>query len=841
MFDHCSFKQLGTGGGIIARNCWFFLFNECFLHCSGSGDAISSQFVENPSVPEFGNFAGLWTVSNSLIDDAANGIRWTGGAVVNLVVRDTAIQNCTSYGFYGDAGSIQTLTLDNAYFENVDYSGVSFIKSDDTAIEKLYMQSCFMLGGGNDEGSDTFTSNGTTQTFTYTFDSPSATSDIVVTKNGTKLTETTDYTVNLGAQQVQVQGSAVSNGDTIIVKKGVATAKLTGPHIDLGRPSSVDINNTRVFRPPTKFLHIANETSGNVHNSIGQVRNTTFVHDALTFDNYTTPIYLVTTGSGVALPRLEHNIISGDPGISDTSATFQLYDSSTETIKDLQDIRSGVTSIPKLGIGEIGGQTIETNIFPSFVSNTFQEYTVTTTDTDNSRNWRVYMPDDERTMEGRVFVLKNSSSSTESFDVRNQQPFTAITSIAPGESGFFVAQIDRSGNDVTEADPSALKFELFARVSESAGAADAIVDGDFTSNGLMKRTGAGTYTTVTDNSANWLVKNAQNSITHGGSVAFDFTNSNGPLGLRFSAGKATSAQVDMVYRTTPETLQFERVSDGNDILMMDPSDLSVTIGGTVTWSGGGSANANTAYGWGDHSTQNYAVTTGDTFTGNITIDNSAPALRLDDSTTNSYSEIKYDGNDFLIDVDANTNGNGSEIVVKIDTTEQMRMDSLQRIAIGNIAYNGNGGLTINSPDSTTFAGGLTTRLSFNRAVTGSTSSEVLRFRENGSNVGVISYTNTAVTYGGQSDARLKKNITDAPSASADIDAIQVRSFDWKVDDSHQKYGFIAQELVEIEPLAVSGEPDGEEMMMVDNSKLIPMMIKEIQELRARVAELEASS
>jgi len=33
--------------------------------------------------------------------------------------------------------------------------------------------------------------------------------------------------------------------------------------------------------------------------------------------------------------------------------------------------------------------------------------------------------------------------------------------------------------------------------------ADVVVDGDFTSNGLMKRTGAGTYGIVTDNSSNW--------------------------------------------------------------------------------------------------------------------------------------------------------------------------------------------------------------------------------------------------------------------------------------------------------------------------------------------------
>lgn len=78
-------------------------------------------------------------------------------------------------------------------------------------------------------------------------------------------------------------------------------------------------------------------------------------------------------------------------------------------------------------------------------------------------------------------------------------------------------------------------------------------------------------------SAGYLVANATNSITLSSTVAFDFTSSNGPIGIRWSAGKATTAQVDLVYRTTPETLQFERVSDGNDILMMDPSDLSVTV------------------------------------------------------------------------------------------------------------------------------------------------------------------------------------------------------------------------------------------------------------------------
>ena len=106
--------------------------------------------------------------------------------------------------------------------------------------------------------------------------------------------------------------------------------------------------------------------------------------------------------------------------------------------------------------------------------------------------------------------------------------------------------------------------------------------------------------------------------------------------------------------------------------------------------------------------------------------------------------------------------------------------------------------------------------------------------------GSISSDGTSTSYNTSSDQRLKDNIVDAPSASDDIDAIQVRSFDWKADGSHQKYGMVAQELNTVAPEAVSAPEDPEEMMGVDYSKLVPMLVKEIQSLRARVAQLETN-
>jgi hypothetical protein len=95
---------------------------------------------------------------------------------------------------------------------------------------------------------------------------------------------------------------------------------------------------------------------------------------------------------------------------------------------------------------------------------------------------------------------------------------------------------------------------------------------------------------------------------------------------------------------------------------------------------------------------------------------------------------------------------------------------------------------------------------------------------------------TAVLYNTTSDQRLKENILNADSASSLIDALQVRKFDWKSDGSHQRYGFIAQELVTVAPEAVHQPEDTDKMMAVDYSKLVPMLVKEVQSLRKRLAD-----
>jgi hypothetical protein len=98
---------------------------------------------------------------------------------------------------------------------------------------------------------------------------------------------------------------------------------------------------------------------------------------------------------------------------------------------------------------------------------------------------------------------------------------------------------------------------------------------------------------------------------------------------------------------------------------------------------------------------------------------------------------------------------------------------------------------------------------------------------------------TGVLYNTSSDARLKHDIVDAPDAASLIDAIRVRSFKWNADDSVQRFGMIAQELVEVAPEAVSVPQDEDQMMGVDYSKLVPILTKALQEANSKIDALEA--
>jgi hypothetical protein len=174
-------------------------------------------------------------------------------------------------------------------------------------------------------------------------------------------------------------------------------------------------------------------------------------------------------------------------------------------------------------------------------------------------------------------------------------------------------------------------------------------------------------------------------------------------------------------------------------------------------------------------------------------------------------------------------------------SERARIDSSGNLLVGTTTAIGAGSNTANNFTFSPASGyaWLSVSDSGGVFVQRQNDNSVFTFLRAAATVGSISVTASATAYNTSSDERLKENITDAPAGN--IDDIKVRSFDWKADGSHQDYGMVAQELEAVAPYAVTKGQTEDDMWSVDYSKLVPMLIKEIQDLKAEVAALKGAN
>ena len=115
-------------------------------------------------------------------------------------------------------------------------------------------------------------------------------------------------------------------------------------------------------------------------------------------------------------------------------------------------------------------------------------------------------------------------------------------------------------------------------------------------------------------------------------------------------------------------------------------------------------------------------------------------------------------------------------------------------------------------------------------------------------VGSISSNLSANTtaYGTSSDYRLKENVVDMSDGLSRINQLKPKKFNMISDpDSTIMDGFLAHEVSDIVPEAIYGEKDAVnedgkiKPQQIDMSKLVPILVKAVQELSAKVAALEA--
>jgi len=246
--------------------------------------------------------------------------------------------------------------------------------------------------------------------------------------------------------------------------------------------------------------------------------------------------------------------------------------------------------------------------------------------------------------------------------------------------------------------------------------------------------------------------------------------------------------------------------------------------------------------------------------GNLGIGTSSPAAPIDVVANSSAIGLSIRGRSDNVGVVRWMSNDGTTVNGRIQVnsggdmifqntnsiTERMRIDSSGNVLIGT---------TSNSVGAVSCKFGLVGDFSgsFGQSINSSTGATAyhINFGLSGTQTGYISSTSGGTTYTTTSDYRLKENIMPMTGALDKVVLLKPVTYKWK-ENNLDGQGFIAHELAEVCPQAVSGEKDAVnedgsiKAQGIDTSFLVATLTAALQELKAivdaqaiEIAELKA--
>ena len=235
--------------------------------------------------------------------------------------------------------------------------------------------------------------------------------------------------------------------------------------------------------------------------------------------------------------------------------------------------------------------------------------------------------------------------------------------------------------------------------------------------------------------------------------------------------------------------------------------------------------------------------------GNFGIGTSSPAQHVQIGNNSSATEmIRFASTLANFDVGMTASGceigtaNNQPIIFKTNAAERARIDSSGNLLVGTTTATGK--LVVSTSENTGGGSIAATNASYSSTVLqvlcSRDTSNSSYFLIKGSRAGVAdvfrvadsgNVTNTNNSYGAISDAKLKENVTDATPKLEKLNQVRIVNFNIKGEQQKQ-IGVIAQELEQIFPGMV--EEDQDCTKAVKYSVFVPMLIKAIQELNAKV-------
>ena len=185
-----------------------------------------------------------------------------------------------------------------------------------------------------------------------------------------------------------------------------------------------------------------------------------------------------------------------------------------------------------------------------------------------------------------------------------------------------------------------------------------------------------------------------------------------------------------------------------------------------------------------------------------------------------------------VDIDFRVEGDGKENLLKVDAGNDYVLigcPSLPSDSVGGAGFE-------SAADS---------RMILNLSTTTTSSRNVVVFRNPNNAVGTINTSGTTTGYNTSSDYRLKENVVTDWDATTRLKQLKPSRFNFKADKDTTVDGFLAHEVSSVVPVAITGEKDAvdkdgnPEYQGIDQSKLVPLLTKALQEAVAKIETLEA--